>query len=798
MKELIRTYQEIASYLGEESSFHLLEGLVGRQQSGQFYLPVIGQYSAGKSRFINTLMGMNYLPTKGTETTAYPTFISYGGEDQAFIERMNGSILAIAPEELGSYQHTEDGMEAGEIRALHLKLKNPLFAQGLVLVDTPGFNTLVRSHEEVTLSVIPQAQFLIYVMGKALTDYDVRLLRKVEEMGIELIFVRTKLDEIKQSEESLEDLLLLENRRIQSHFERKRPFFAVSSEQEALEHPEWQQRIETVRDYISEQMNPRLQEIWSQSLAQRLLILGREFTTMLKEKQDLLRSADTVSVDTLQEQVAYLEQQLKQIEHSHRTNSKQIQNELAPFQLKIMAEAKSLMEPYTEKFRREIALQPSIEAMQLSAQDGAIKQVEGYMQRVQEMFTDYTQHMIEQGFKGHQLHMQEISEQLQSKLKLTVPFKLRLPDASRILQDRQYAVEQLEGELEQLAGLLLQSDDELSEFGLSKEEVVAMAQEANRMVAQARSDAEDYTPQMKWVEGNQNVSEVMGTIGNIADWLTIFIPGKNAATIGNKAVKLTQFAQKLNVSTKTLQAATKTIQTAAKGAELLKKVDKAMDIVNKVKDIQDIARQKIPEGKQSGLLDLVTLEFWFRKAGTMFDTPPRYELDKAAEAVYHNRKRELEQRHQQAIKKELNQLEELRLLRTQEERVKRERELQLRNQKSLERQLVAEQAKANMEAAAIYTQQLVKLFEEELSQAHAQLQGELDRLYRYHVQSIIISATVESKERMESMQDSLQRLIDEKQNRTDNQDQAIHQVEAYLQWLTNATIRLESGAVCIQ
>lgn len=115
-------------------------------------------------------------------------------------------------------------MALEDIKALHLKLNNPLLEQGLIIVDTPGFNTLVRAHEDATLSIIPQAQFLIYVMGKSLTDYDVKFLRKIEGMGIELIFVRTKLDEIKTSEESLEDLLELENTKLQKYFERKRPF----------------------------------------------------------------------------------------------------------------------------------------------------------------------------------------------------------------------------------------------------------------------------------------------------------------------------------------------------------------------------------------------------------------------------------------------------------------------------------------------------------------------------------------------------------------------------------------------
>lgn len=672
----------------------------------------------------------------------------------------------------------------------------------MIIIDTPGFNTLVRSHEDVTLSVIPQAQFLIYVMGKSLTDYDVKFLRKIEEMGIELIFVRTKLDEIKPSEESLEDLLQLENTKLQSHFERTRPFFAITSESELLRQSEWQWRINAVQDYISSQINPRLQDLWNHSLRQRLLILGRDFMCNLKEKQELLQSAGSVNVEMLQEQVTFLENQIQSITKSHYTNSKRIQSELAPFQMKMKSDANQYMEDCAAKFERNVSLQSSIEAMQKWTQNSALEQVEEYMQRIQMMFTNYTQQMIEQGFKEAQSRIQEISEQLESTLNLKKPFKLNLPDTDRINHVRQYAVDQLQEELELLAELLQQSDDELRKYDLTTEKVQAMAQEMGRFVSEARSEVdgiETYTPQMKFVEGNQNISELMGQIGNIADWLTLLIPGKNAATIVTKVekvAKVTQIAQRINVSTKTLQAATKTIETAAKGVDLLKKVDKVKDILNDAKDFQSQARQIIPK-EQSGLLDLITLEYWFSKAGKLFDTPSHYELDKIAEAGYLNRKRELEQRHLQAIQKELNQLEKLHLLRKKEDRLKKEKELQLRNQKSLEKQLQVERERVGKEATVMYAQQLTRLFEEELSRVHAMLLTEIEQAYRNQVQAIIISATIESKQRIESMQDNLQKLLEEKHHKTADKDRAVQQVTAFLEFLNVTAESLEGDDVCI-
>ncbi|CAH1221742.1 dynamin family protein [Paenibacillus sp. JJ-223] len=805
MKEMMRTHKEIASYLGDEGSLYLLDELERRRLRGEFYLPIVGQFSAGKSKFINALLDIHYLPTKGTEATAIPTFIAYGEEESAFIEYQNGSIVPIAPEGLASYQHTGDGSTAQDIKALHLQLNNPLLEQGLVIVDTPGFNTIVRSHEEVTLSVIRQAQFLIYVMSKSLTEYDAKFLQKIEEMGIELIFVRTKLDEIKPFEESLEELIQTENAKIYKYFEKKRLFFPVSSDAEALKQLEWKRRMEDMQQYINTQVNPCLKELWDASLGQRLLVLGRAFYRSLNEKQELLQRADSISAEKLQAQVSFLEQQVRLLDKSHYVRSNQIQTDLDPFLFKIKNDANRYKEECRVAFERGIPLHSGMEAMQEWTRSNALKRVEAYMNYIQEMFSIYNRQMIEQGFHGAQHLIQEISHQLEGGLDLNAPpFHLTLPDPERINQTHEHAVSRLHEELALLAELLQRSDEELRQYDVTMDEVQALAWELEHVVSEARREMEGmetYTPQTIYVEGNQSASEFMGKIGNIADWLTLFIPGKNAATAATKVEKIskiTQIGKKLNVPAKTLQAATKTLDTViTKGNKLRQNMNKAKDVVVKVQGYQNLVRQTLPD-EHAGLLDFITLEYWFKKAGTLFDTPPYHELDKVAEANYFNRKKELEQRHHQAIQKELKQLDELRLLRQKEERLKKEKEVQLRNQKLLEKQLEAERERAEKEAATTYARQLTGLFEEELSRVHAMLLVRLEQSYHRQVQAIIISATIEIQQKMASIQSDLQKLLEEKHDRTTDQHRAIQQVEAFMDYLEESGARLKGNVGCIQ
>jgi GTPase SAR1 family protein len=788
MMDKIRVYKDIAAYLGEDSSLHLLEGLADRQQSGQFYLPVIGQFSAGKSSFINALFGINYLPTKGTEATAYPTFISYGEEDQGFIEKVDGTIWPIELKSLQEHQHTDEQPSLSEIRALHIKLHHPLLENGLVLVDTPGFNTLQISHEEVTLSVLPQAQYLMYVMGKSLTDYDSWLLSKVEELGIEVIFVRTKLDDIKASEEKVEDLLALEEQQIEKRFGRKRPVLGVACDVHALEREEWQQRLNLIRDFLLHDISQRIQELWEDSLDRRLEIMKKDYTRLLLEKRELAQAAEAVNGEALVDQLNYLEQQLERLEQNHRSSSRQLQSDLAPFQARIMNEAKALKELAITAYESELQQLPGISSLQGQAQEAALKQIERYMKQVETVMATNIQRMLELGFTGFQDRMQELGRQLQSSLSLSFSFDLRIPDVSMLVQNRQLAVEQISEQLENLSSLLLQSDEELAKYDLSREQVLYMVQEASESVEVARREGHElapYSPQMKYVEGDTKVSEIMGTIGNIADWAMVLIPGKAAANIvtkGSKLIKVPQALQKINGTAKALQSAASIVDKASKTANIIEKVDKAHDLLTAAKNIQDKLNKKTDPSK-SGILDAITLEFWFRKAGQLFDTPPRTELDKEAEVAYLSRKRDLENKIQQAVQKEMNHLEELRVLRSQEERTKKEKDLQLRHQKTLIKQLEAEQEKANRQAALSYAKQLKELFERELTHLEEQLLVELNKQYKEAVKNIIITATMEYRQRIESLRETLSKLSEEKKSNVCNETSTLQQLDGYLKWL---------------
>src|SRR5688500_2667189 len=54
-----------------------IRGVEDRLRDDRYYLAVIGEFSAGKSTFINALLGLDLLPTSALRTTAAATRITH-------------------------------------------------------------------------------------------------------------------------------------------------------------------------------------------------------------------------------------------------------------------------------------------------------------------------------------------------------------------------------------------------------------------------------------------------------------------------------------------------------------------------------------------------------------------------------------------------------------------------------------------------------------------------------------------------------------------------------------------------
>lgn len=157
-------------------------------------LAVLGEFSAGKTTFINTLLGTSLLQTGILPTTATCTYISYGPELNCEVTFKDGHVVRLPPEQIGTF--SSEGARSTEVREVTLTLPLPLLANGLVIVDTPGVNVNLDAHEATTIQAIDEANASVYLMDARVpgNKTTIEFLRHIQRKVDKFFFVINRSD----------------------------------------------------------------------------------------------------------------------------------------------------------------------------------------------------------------------------------------------------------------------------------------------------------------------------------------------------------------------------------------------------------------------------------------------------------------------------------------------------------------------------------------------------------------------------------------------------------------------------
>ena len=154
-----------------------------------FLLVVIGEFNAGKSAFINALLGSKVVAEGVTPTTAQINVLQYGETIDRRVRESNLHVIT-APAPL--------------LREIHI-------------VDTPGTNAIIREHEAITAEFVPRSDLVLFVTSadRPFTETERAFLEQVRGWGKKVVVVINKVD-ILDSEQDVEAVksFVAENARV--------------------------------------------------------------------------------------------------------------------------------------------------------------------------------------------------------------------------------------------------------------------------------------------------------------------------------------------------------------------------------------------------------------------------------------------------------------------------------------------------------------------------------------------------------------------------------------------------------
>lgn len=164
----------MGKYDWEEATKHRLEkqvsAIVDKQNDNLLNISVIGEFSTGKSSFINALVGYELLAVNVIQgTTVAITIIEYSKQFSITLTDFSGKSLKIIFKSIDSLRqqlhiYTTDAAYAKKIDYVTVTLPSDILKNGYRIIDTPGTNSLELWHEEVTCRAIKELSDLSIIL----------------------------------------------------------------------------------------------------------------------------------------------------------------------------------------------------------------------------------------------------------------------------------------------------------------------------------------------------------------------------------------------------------------------------------------------------------------------------------------------------------------------------------------------------------------------------------------------------------------------------------------------------------
>ncbi|GAA7907262.1 dynamin-like GTPase family protein [Helicobacter pylori] len=167
-------------------------------QKQQLVIPVVGNFSAGKSTLLNRFLGSSVLPTGITPETSLATELHYSANEriEAFLNN---------DEEAESFELNEQSFEAikknaAEYSYLKVYLNNEALKNSapLVFVDMPGFDSPISSHTHAILEYLERGVHFVILTSVEEGNLTKRMVRELKNLlefdkGLSFILSKTNL-----------------------------------------------------------------------------------------------------------------------------------------------------------------------------------------------------------------------------------------------------------------------------------------------------------------------------------------------------------------------------------------------------------------------------------------------------------------------------------------------------------------------------------------------------------------------------------------------------------------------------
>jgi GTP-binding protein EngB required for normal cell division len=242
-------------------------------------IAVFGRFNAGKSSFLNHLLGRPVLPVGVIPVTSVVTEIQWGPGERAEIEYLDGRTEAAPAGRAAEFiSEAENPGNTKAVRRVRVELPSLARFRGVRFVDTPGLESVLEQNTDAALQWLPNAGLALVAVGvdPPLAQNDIELIRRLSRYTPNISLLLTKVDVLEEGER--EQVLEFVRRQLSRFWPGGMALFPYSIKP-GFEH---------LREALEQNL---LERVHSGAAEQRVAILGHKLEALLAECASYLEVA---------------------------------------------------------------------------------------------------------------------------------------------------------------------------------------------------------------------------------------------------------------------------------------------------------------------------------------------------------------------------------------------------------------------------------------------------------------------------------------------------------------------------
>ncbi|MGA3028788.1 MAG: dynamin family protein [Bryobacteraceae bacterium] len=242
-------------------------------------IAVFGRFKAGKSTFLNNLIGRDLVPTGVTPVTSVITEVGYGPRERAVVRFLDGHQEEISVDQIRPWvAEAENPENARQVATVLVDLPSLREYNGIRFVDTPGLDSVFAHNTESSLNWLPNVGLALVAIGvdPPLSQQDVALIRKLYDFTPRVTVLLTKLDVLSAPEQ--DEVRAFVAYQLRRNFDDPPAVYPYSAR------PEYEYTRQAVEDMIITDVLGRFQE-------QRSAVVRHKTAALLGECGDYLALA---------------------------------------------------------------------------------------------------------------------------------------------------------------------------------------------------------------------------------------------------------------------------------------------------------------------------------------------------------------------------------------------------------------------------------------------------------------------------------------------------------------------------